>query len=792
MISVILPIYHVENYIVKCLDSLINQTYKDIEIICVNDCTQDNSITIVKEYQKKDSRIHLINHEENLGLGGARNTGIHAAKGDYLVFIDSDDYLAPTMLENLYKALILSNSDAAVCAVMLDFETDHTHREHTGFHYDILVPNQKYDLSEDKEILTDMWPSAWNKLYKASIVKKHNILFKEKILYEDHTFFYEYFSHCSSFIYVPEPLYFYRQQRPKSITTQSVGREKEIFTILKYIKVIFDEIYSEERAEKLFAKIAVRLVYERRWVFQPCEKGYYDYLRSVSDYLNNWNKGFLLQEKDGFINDNDPIFLSMDEINQLERDNTHKNISLKNKLRNAGRHLPFVAPFIRKHSQANKLKDDFYWYIPHIFNDIKDLERQVNSLYGELNGKVKNLELNNDIFHSQIKQLLNITKSQTKFKNEYEHRLSNLEANITSSRNKINEIWWLSWNIKDHISPENTDATLLRYYPTWVPTEFPEYFKGNVWEWSDKFKEYYLSHLDSYETDLQLLFDNLHERDTKYLKLLWERNVKILPYADYVKKEAFLIKRDFLFTKEELAEQKKILKEFPTIISNYVLPEGYTYEIPVFYYKHGISTLSKGALTYVNQGDILDLGAFIGDSATILSQYTEKKVYSIEMNEDNLKSMELVLKMNHISERVVSIKGAVGDEDTEHVYYGDKALSTVHFMGKSDLYQKHSKVPVWKVDTLVEKYEIVPHFMKLDVEGAEFSSILGAQKTICKYRPILSISIYHTAIDFLKIKPLLESWNLNYKFHVENHNPFEPVYEKILMCIPEEYETDLT
>ena len=87
MISVILPVYHVENYIEKCLQSLISQTFSDIEIICVNDCTQDNSITIVKEYQKKDPRIRLINHLENRGLGGARNTGISAAEGEYIVFI---------------------------------------------------------------------------------------------------------------------------------------------------------------------------------------------------------------------------------------------------------------------------------------------------------------------------------------------------------------------------------------------------------------------------------------------------------------------------------------------------------------------------------------------------------------------------------------------------------------------------------------------------------------------------------------------------------------------------------
>ena len=272
--------------------------------------------------------------------------------------------------------------------------------------------------------------------------------------------------------------------------------------------------------------------------------------------------------------------------------------------------------------------------------------------------------------------------------------------------------------------------------------------------------------------------------------MLWERNVKIIPYSEYVKKEGFLIKRDFLFTKEELEKQKIILKEFSNLISSYKIPENFTYEIPVFYYEHGLKTLSDTIRSYIKQGDILDLGAFIGDSAIILSKYTDKKVYSVEMDKDNIQTMKLVLKMNHVENKVVPIMGAVGLEDTEQIYYGERAISTIQSMDNDDIYKQRSKIAVWKVDTLTSKYGIKPHFIKLDVEGAEFNSILGAKNTICKYRPILSISIYHTAIDFLKIKPLLESWNLNYKFHIENHNPFDPIYEKILICIPKEYENN--
>lgn len=167
----------------------------------------------------------------------------------------------------------------------LSFEADHTQKKHTAFHYDDLADLTLYDISKSKEILTDMWPSAWNKLYKTEIIRKFNILFKERILYEDHTFFYEYFSHCNTFSYIDEPLYFYRQQRPNSITTQSVGREQEIFTILNYIQSIFKNIYDKKTQELLFRKIAVRLLYERRWVFNQSDLNYYKYLYAVSDYL---------------------------------------------------------------------------------------------------------------------------------------------------------------------------------------------------------------------------------------------------------------------------------------------------------------------------------------------------------------------------------------------------------------------------------------------------------------------------------------------------------------------------
>jgi len=110
-VSIIVPIYNVEPYLHRCLDSLVNQTLKDIEIICINDCSPDNSLDILKEYAEKDERINIINFEKNQGVSVARNTGIEIAKGEYIGFVDSDDYVDLDFYEKLYKKARETDAD---------------------------------------------------------------------------------------------------------------------------------------------------------------------------------------------------------------------------------------------------------------------------------------------------------------------------------------------------------------------------------------------------------------------------------------------------------------------------------------------------------------------------------------------------------------------------------------------------------------------------------------------------------------------------------------------------------
>lgn len=115
-VSVILPVYNSEKYIATTLESLINQTLKEIEIICVNDGSKDNSIQILKEFEIKDERIKIID-KENQGVWKARMDGIKKAKGQYITFIDSDDYVKENFLERLYKSITENSSDVAICRI---------------------------------------------------------------------------------------------------------------------------------------------------------------------------------------------------------------------------------------------------------------------------------------------------------------------------------------------------------------------------------------------------------------------------------------------------------------------------------------------------------------------------------------------------------------------------------------------------------------------------------------------------------------------------------------------------
>lgn len=190
LITVVVPIYNVENYLAKCLDSIISQTYKNLEIICVDDCGVDGSMKILEQYANKDSRIKIISHDLNKGLGPARNTGQDAATGDYILFVDSDDTINLDILDKMLNSALKYNSDMVFANTRLVYEVESVKKraeniqKYLSFKSD--TEEFKIDIGNYSFYAENLPCVAWNKLYQAEFLKVNKIRFiDQKIHHED-------------------------------------------------------------------------------------------------------------------------------------------------------------------------------------------------------------------------------------------------------------------------------------------------------------------------------------------------------------------------------------------------------------------------------------------------------------------------------------------------------------------------------------------------------------------------------------------------------------------------------
>lgn len=178
-ISVIIPIFGTEKYLDKCITSVTNQTFKNIEIICVDDCSPDDSYKIVEKHMVKDSRISLIRHETNLGLGGARNTAIRVAKADYIASVDSDDSMLPNMLEKLWEATEEGWFDVVCCGF------NRVDGAGNIQNYQIYPVKSIVNDDNDINIFATLNPAFWNKLWRKSLFTENDIFFPAGDYFED-------------------------------------------------------------------------------------------------------------------------------------------------------------------------------------------------------------------------------------------------------------------------------------------------------------------------------------------------------------------------------------------------------------------------------------------------------------------------------------------------------------------------------------------------------------------------------------------------------------------------------
>ena len=255
-ISVIIPIYNTAIYLRKCLDSVCGQTYKNLEIICINDASPDNAAEILAEYARKDSRIVVIN-QENRGIAGARNSGLNVATGDYVIGLDSDDYLAPDLYENVVACMQGKRPDI-VCfeTTMVDIDGNEMPLDQ----YYVLHWNGLYK-THDK-LISDTNVCVWNKLFKRELVEKYNLRFSEGIVFEDNAWWWmigavsKTICYCSvkGYYYVQRPGSFMHDTR-KRISLNHLSRPR----LFNFICSFFEKYELFEKNRELMSYILANL-----------------------------------------------------------------------------------------------------------------------------------------------------------------------------------------------------------------------------------------------------------------------------------------------------------------------------------------------------------------------------------------------------------------------------------------------------------------------------------------------------------------------------------------------------
>lgn len=269
-ISIIVPIYNVEKYLDCCVKSLLDQTLKDIEIILVDDCSPDNSPQICDKWATKDSRIKVIHKSVNEGLGEARNTGLKYVTGDYVAFVDSDDFVSNDMYETLYEQLCLIGADTCYCGYYI-YDGINSVEIKEGIDSDVLIEGKEniedfllnmigLPTTNSRDSLVNM--CVWRAIYSMDIIKRNNITFvsERKISSEDIIFHLCYLPFARKICYTTQCKYFYRYT-PNSIS-HSYPKWKYDALVMncRTVKSMLESLFEKEKYHDAYLRHLFRYI----------------------------------------------------------------------------------------------------------------------------------------------------------------------------------------------------------------------------------------------------------------------------------------------------------------------------------------------------------------------------------------------------------------------------------------------------------------------------------------------------------------------------------------------------
>lgn len=307
-ISVIIPVYNTEKYLKKCLDSVINQTLKDIEIICIDDCSTDNSLAILKDYIARDSRIKLIELPQNQGAGNAKNAGLKLASGEYLSFVDPDDYIDLNFYEELYKNAVTLNADVVKC----DLITVEPGKSGIKSSLNQFIKNiSKFYFSYE-------YTSA---IYRTSIVFENNITFPEELIVGEDVVFLHKFILKTKRIEIINSTNYYYVRRFNSLNAHVYDRKrmKSAISTVEYMAKNYDDSYEKDISkEEYLSNYISNMFLLIRYTITRTDDTEIKH-NCVEKFIELFNKCKMQNELEQYFQDNYPEVFDLIKENNIEK-----------------------------------------------------------------------------------------------------------------------------------------------------------------------------------------------------------------------------------------------------------------------------------------------------------------------------------------------------------------------------------------------------------------------------------------------------------------------------------------
>lgn len=416
-VSLIIPVYNAEEFLDESINSLLNQTLKDIELICVNDGSKDNSLKMLEDFAKDDDRVKIIN-QENQGCGAARNKALDNANGDYIYFFDPDDYLTPNALEKLYDNAISNNSDFVIFKIASFRDGEPINYDEPGFEFEKIFNDVDFDnftfnyRAIKRHVLLSSF-APWTKFYKKGFLDKYDdFRFHINVAFDDVPFHVQSMLRANRISYIPEFFYHYRLSNPNSVNN-TASNAPDIFKIVDYVEnFLKNEGYFDEFRDDFL-------------IFKITQLSMYIISSNSEEYFNMVKSSF-----------NDLNFLDTDAyISLIKRNNALKRY---NSIINSSSIREYKFNLSEKNNYDEFLEDNVYLReIARIQKDINMLASFSKNLEYYFDNVENTFNLDNDLFNS-VKSLAetNVDLKMPIMYNNLNFSTDNNRIKVLEERNK--------------------------------------------------------------------------------------------------------------------------------------------------------------------------------------------------------------------------------------------------------------------------------------------------------------------------------------------------------------------